>query len=87
MPPITFWCTARLATAIPTSIHIWPVSPSHTRHLRQLAECIGQTVARNDAVRVLTVVENERNNLLGQAPVAAAVLIGPEHVVLLANPM
>ncbi|MCU1385557.1 MAG: hypothetical protein JWL71_4254 [Acidobacteria bacterium] len=64
-----------------------PFDDSYREYLRQLADCIGQTVARNEAVHLHAVLENERNSLLEQAPVATAVLLGPDHIFLLANPL
>jgi signal transduction histidine kinase len=64
-----------------------PFDDSYREYLRQMAECIGQADARNEALHVRAILENERNNLLDQAPVATAVLTGPEHVFLLANPL
>ncbi|MDQ3211071.1 MAG: PAS domain-containing sensor histidine kinase [Acidobacteriota bacterium] len=64
-----------------------PFDDSYREYLRQLADCIGQANARNEALHLRAVLENERNNLLEQAPVATAVLVGPEHVFLLANPL
>jgi len=40
-----------------------------------------------EAWRIRAVVEAERNNLLLQAPIATAVMTGPEHVFQLANPL
>jgi signal transduction histidine kinase len=64
-----------------------PFDDSYRDYLRQLAEYIGQADARNDALHLRAVLENERNTLLEQAPVATAVLTGPEHLFLLANPL
>jgi signal transduction histidine kinase len=64
-----------------------PFDDAYRDYLRQLTGCIAQTMARNEAVHVRVLLENERNNLLEQAPVATAVLIGPEHVFLVANPL
>jgi signal transduction histidine kinase len=64
-----------------------PFDDAYRDYLRQLTEGIAQTVARNEAVHVRAMLEHERNNLLDQAPVATAVLIGPEHVFLVANPL
>lgn len=64
-----------------------PLDDSYRDYLRQMAECIGQADARNEALHVRAILENERNNLLDQAPVATAVLTGPKHVFLLANPL
>ena len=40
-----------------------------------------------EVLHLRAVMEHERNNLLEQAPVAAALLMGPDHVFLLANPL
>ena len=51
----------------------------------QIAERMELALARVDAFRVRALAESERNNLLLQAPIATAILTGPEHVYRLAN--
>ncbi|HEY0463507.1 MAG TPA: ATP-binding protein, partial [Polyangiaceae bacterium] len=51
----------------------------------QIAERIGLGLARADAFRARALSENERDNLLLQAPIATAILTGPDHVCRLAN--
>jgi signal transduction histidine kinase/CheY-like chemotaxis protein len=55
--------------------------------LLQLSEQIGNARVRIEAWRTRAVVESERNNLLLQAPMATALMTGPEHVFQLANPL
>ena len=55
--------------------------------LVQLGEHIAIARARVEAWRMRAIVEDERNNLLLQAPIAIAVATGPEHVFQLANPL
>ncbi|HKO53547.1 MAG TPA: ATP-binding protein [Polyangiaceae bacterium] len=53
--------------------------------IAQVAERLGLGLARADAFRTRTLVENERNNLLLQAPFPTAILTGPDHVYRLSN--
>jgi signal transduction histidine kinase/CheY-like chemotaxis protein len=75
----------------PTSLAVFGISPRLTfdegygNHLAQIADHIASAHARIEAFGVRAVAESERNNLLLQAPVAAALLVGPQHVFRLAN--
>lgn len=60
---------------------------AYRAHLEELADGISLTQARLEAAQVRAAAELERNNLLLQAPVATALLTGPEHVFRLANPL
>ncbi len=65
-----------------------PRLPFDAEYLAFLAEVIDHlnvAWARLESARVRRVLEDERRNLLQQAPVAAAVLVGPAHVFELAN--
>jgi PAS domain S-box-containing protein len=53
--------------------------------LRQVAERIGFGLGRVETFRARALAENERNNLLLQAPIATSIVTGPEHVFRLAN--
>jgi signal transduction histidine kinase len=53
----------------------------------QLCDVIATSAARVEVWRVRSLVEAERDNLLLKAPMATAVLTGPEHVFQLANPL
>lgn len=64
-----------------------PFDVAYREYLRLFGEQIGQAQARIEAFHVRALVENERNNLLEQAPVATALMTGPEHVFQLANPL
>jgi len=57
-----------------------PFDPAYQRFLEQITE---QIVSERARARI----ESERRNLLLQAPVAAALLIGPDHVFEIANPL
>ncbi len=57
-----------------------PLDDEYERFLGQIAQQIASTRAR---VRL----ESERRNLLEQAPVPAALLMGPNHVFEIANPL
>ena len=64
-----------------------PFDDAYRDYLGQLAEHLVLARTRLDAVRSRVATELARNNLLLQAPVATALLIGPEHVFQLANPL
>ncbi|MEO6954393.1 MAG: ATP-binding protein [Polyangia bacterium] len=53
--------------------------------LSQMAHQIRVARSRLDVLRVRAVAEAERNNLLVQAPMPTALLVGPTHVFTLAN--
>jgi signal transduction histidine kinase/CheY-like chemotaxis protein len=53
--------------------------------LRQVAERIGFGLGRVETFRARALAENERNNLLLQAPIATSIVTGPEHVFRLTN--
>jgi len=53
--------------------------------IAQIAGRIGLGLARADTFRARALSESERNNLLLQAPIATAILTGPDHVYRLAN--
>jgi len=55
--------------------------------LIQLGDHLVAARARIEAWRIRAIVEAERNNLLLQAPIATAVVTGPEHVFQLVNPL
>lgn len=62
-----------------------PFDASYREYVIQLADQIALSHARIDAQQVRRAVVEERNNLLLQAPVAIALLTGPDHVYELAN--
>jgi PAS domain S-box-containing protein len=64
-----------------------PFDQGYAGFLRQVCAQLTQAQARIEAFHLRAVVESERNNLLEQAPVATALLTGPEHVFRLANPL
>ena len=51
----------------------------------QVAERIGLGLGRVESFRARALAESERNNLLLQAPIATAIVTGPDHVYRLAN--
>ena len=53
--------------------------------LAQVAERIGFGLGRVEIFRARALAENERNNLLLQAPIATAIVTGPDHVFRLTN--
>jgi PAS domain S-box-containing protein len=62
-----------------------PCDERYLNHLEQIASHLGLAQARIDAYRIRLAAEHERNNLLLQAPVATALLTGPEHLFEVAN--
>ncbi len=64
-----------------------PFDAAYRDYLLQLAEGISQAQSRVEALHIRAVMEDERNNLLEQAPVATAMMTGPDHVFRLANPL
>ena len=62
-----------------------PFDAAYRGYLAQVVEHVSQARARLAATRAQGRVENERRNLLRQAPVAAALLTGPLHVFEVAN--
>jgi signal transduction histidine kinase/CheY-like chemotaxis protein len=62
-----------------------PFDDDYREFLVQLTQSISLARARVDAARIRRLALRERNNLLMQAPVATAVLVGPELVFELAN--
>jgi signal transduction histidine kinase/ActR/RegA family two-component response regulator len=64
-----------------------PFDEAYARFLQQLCAQFTEAQARIEAFHLRAVVESERNNLLEQAPVATALMTGPQHVFRLANPL
>lgn len=64
-----------------------PFDDGYQAHLHELAEHLRLVGARIEGLRVRTQAEAERKNLLLQAPVGTALMIGPEHVFQIANPL
>jgi len=62
-----------------------PLDSAHVDFLVQIVEQLELATAGLDARRVRAAMENERRNLLLQAPVATALLTGPRHTFQLAN--
>jgi signal transduction histidine kinase len=58
---------------------------SYRDFISQIAERLVLGLARADAYRARALSENERNNLLLQAPIATSIVTGPDHVFRLAN--
>jgi signal transduction histidine kinase/CheY-like chemotaxis protein len=64
-----------------------PFDAAYRDHLLDLASQIGRARTRIELTFARRAIEQERTNLLMQAPVATAVLKGPDHVFELANPL
>jgi signal transduction histidine kinase len=62
-----------------------PFDDAYRNFLDQFATNFGLALVRVQAARLRASSHNERDKLLLQAPVAAAVLAGPKHVLQLAN--
>lgn len=62
-----------------------PFDNAYRSFLEQFATNLGLALVRVQAARLRASAHNERDKLLLQAPVAAAVLAGPAHVFQLAN--
>lgn len=62
-----------------------PFDPAYRSFLDRFATNLGLALVRVQAARLRISAHNERDKLLLQAPVAAAVLTGAEHVFVLAN--
>jgi PAS domain S-box-containing protein len=84
---------ARAPSQVASGFIVFGISPSlpfddpYRSHLSELAEHLGLAQARIEAFRIRALVESERNNLLLQSPVGTALLIGPQHIFQLANPL
>jgi len=61
------------------------LDPAYRDFFGQIGERIGLGLARTEALRARALSESERNHLLLQAPIATAILTGPDHVYRLAN--
>jgi PAS domain S-box-containing protein len=64
-----------------------PFDDASREHLRQIADHLAAAQQRITGARRTADMESERRNLLLQAPVATALMIGPDHVFELANPL
>jgi signal transduction histidine kinase len=64
-----------------------PFDDASREHLRQIADHIAAAQQRIASARRSATMEAERRNLLQQAPVATALMTGPQHVFELANPL
>jgi signal transduction histidine kinase/BarA-like signal transduction histidine kinase len=62
-----------------------PFDHGYRSYLTQISEQIGSALDRVDHATTSLAIEQQRNNLLLQAPVATALMIGPTHVFQLAN--
>lgn len=64
-----------------------PFDARYRGHLLDLAAHVGLAQARIASLRGRAAAESERDGVLLQAPVAAALMTGPDHVFQLANPL
>ncbi len=77
--------TAGLGTFVLGVSSRLPFDGAYSRFLADFVDQVERAAARVDAFLARAAVEAERRNLLLQAPVAAALLVGPEHRFELAN--
>ena len=63
-----------------------PFDDAYRSYLLQLVEQVAAAIRRIDHAAATRATEEHRDNLLMQAPVATALLTGPDHVYQLANP-
>jgi signal transduction histidine kinase len=63
-----------------------PLDAGYRAYLAQITDQLSATLRRLDHAEAARVIEAQRDHLLMQAPVAAALLAGPQHVFQLANP-
>ncbi|HET6960280.1 MAG TPA: ATP-binding protein [Vicinamibacterales bacterium] len=94
--PVTHVFVARIASRLdqpPSGYVVFGVSPrlpfgkTYRDYFRQLAEHAATAQSRVETLYLRAVMENERNNLLEQAPVATALVTGADHVFQIANPL
>lgn len=77
---------------LPFAVIVFGISPrlgfdtSYRNFLVQVAEHLRLEYARVEALRARAEYEGQRDNLLMRAPVAVALVTGPDHVFQLANP-
>jgi signal transduction histidine kinase/ActR/RegA family two-component response regulator len=64
-----------------------PFDPAYRNFLADFVDQVDLSCGRVEAFRTRALMATERRNLLLQAPVAAALLSGPRHVFVLANPL
>jgi signal transduction histidine kinase len=64
-----------------------PYDAGYRSFVEQFIEQIAATLRRIDTANASRAVQRQRDNLLMQAPLATALMIGPEHVYHLANPL
>ena len=62
-----------------------PFDDDYRHYLEQVTEYVSAGLQRITAMRIRSLVERERDDLLEQSPIAAAILTGPDHVYQLAN--
>lgn len=63
-----------------------PYDAGYESFIDQICEQVSSTLQRVEGATVVLATRRQRDDLLMQAPVAAALLIGPTHVFELANP-
>ena len=64
-----------------------PLDQAYLQFLQQIADNVGAAIDRGESARARARAFEERDNLLRQAPVAIAILSGPEQTFTLVNPL
>ena len=64
-----------------------PLDDAYRSFIAQIAGLVATAIGRIDEANQTLAIERQRDNLLMHAPVAAALLAGPNHVFQLANPL
>ena len=64
-----------------------PFDDAYESYLAQLTEQLAAAQGRLDEAQASNAIESQRDSLLMQAPVATALVAGPQHVYQLANPL
>ena len=64
-----------------------PLDQAYLQFLQQIADDVGAAIDRGESARARARAFEERDNLLRQAPVAIAILSGPEQTFTLVNPL
>ncbi len=62
-----------------------PFDVPYRDYVIQISHQLALAASRAESLRIRAAAEGERNNLLLQAPIPTAILVGPEHVYQLAN--
>ncbi|HEU4727967.1 MAG TPA: ATP-binding protein [Kofleriaceae bacterium] len=84
-----------LVSAIGTKGHVLvlgtsprlPLDEGYRSYAAQIVELVASALGRIDKVNASQAIQRQRDDLLTHAPVATALMAGPDHVYQLANPL